>query len=220
MEARDKIGNNTRFSPGRVAALLVLVVSQLADCYTTLVGLEAGFKEANPIMRHVIVNYGYVSFFTVKLLFAFCCYLLSRGYLRYALCLSFYWFSLGLNNTIMLFRLDVPWLIDVLDFTTLGLSGYIISYIVGVVACFKAGQRKQEEIRKKTPPSFAGYVELTCTECGIPQKYGFKAPGNYGDRGNIMSFSSKNQLMSLVQEKRCKEHSALYREFLKSRGKS
>jgi hypothetical protein len=219
MDSIDKTARDSSFNTGKVVALIVLLVSQLSDCYTTLVGLEAGFKEANPLMRHVIVNYGYVSFFTVKVLAALWFYLLSRGYLRYALCLSFYGFSPGLHNTIMLFRLDVPWLIDVLGFTSSGVSGYIINYAVLVVSFFKAGKRKQEEIRKKTPPSFAGYVELTCTECGVPQKYGFKAPGYYGGYVNTMSFSSKSQVMSLAQERRCKEHSEIYREFLESKEK-
>lgn len=217
METRDKAGNSAKFTPGRVAALLVLLVSQLTDCYTTLVGLESGFKEANPTVRYLISSHGYVVFFAVKVLFALYCYLVSRGYLRYALYLSLSGFLPGFSNVVKLFRLDIPLLPATLDFFISGVVGHVFNGVLFVLAYYGAQGRKQEEIRKNTPPKFAAYIDVTCDVCNATYQIGFNGPGRYGDWGNIVSFSSKKQVMSLVQERRCKEHSVIYSEFLKER---
>ena len=46
------------------------VACQAADTVSTVVALEHGATELNPIMAGVISNFGYVGFFAIKALFA------------------------------------------------------------------------------------------------------------------------------------------------------
>ena len=69
-----------------IAALVVLVLLQLSDAYTTHLVLAKGGYEANPIMRWVLDKAGFGGMFVVKgLMVALLSYFLVTGLIHIAL---------------------------------------------------------------------------------------------------------------------------------------
>jgi len=46
--------------------LVIAIALTILDLYTTFIGLQRGLIEGNPIMYHILTNYGWIGFFLVN----------------------------------------------------------------------------------------------------------------------------------------------------------